>query len=85
MTAYCNVYQVTFHLSLLKYMYTSEYRIYPSSPNNCMYVHACTYMEGKIIVFCFLSFYNAAVAFKQCRNLNLVPPVPNVLKEEIAE
>lgn len=85
MAAYCDVHQGIFRFSPLKYMETSEYRIYPSSPKNCKYVHACTHMEGKIIVFCFLSFYNAAVAFKQCRNLNLVPQVPNVLKEEAAE
>lgn len=75
MAAYCDVYQGIFLFSLLKYMYTSEYRNYSSSPKNCMYVHTCTHMEGKIIVFCFLSFYNAAVALKQCRNLNLVPQV----------
>lgn len=85
MAAYCDVYQGIFHFSLLKYMCTSEYRIHPSSPKNCIHMHACTHTEGKIIVFCFLSFYSAAVALKQCRNLNLVPQVPNVLKEETAE
>lgn len=62
MAAYCDVYRGIFHFSILKYMYTSEYRIYPSSPKNCMYVHACTHMEGKKSVFSFLSFCNAAVA-----------------------
>lgn len=46
MAAYCDAYQGIFHFSLLKYMYTSEYNIHPSSPKNCMYVHACTH-RGK--------------------------------------
>lgn len=65
MAAYCDAYQGIFHFSLLKYMYTSEYSIHPSSPKNCMYVHTGTHMEGKFIVFCFLSFSNALVALKQ--------------------
>lgn len=82
MAAFCDAYQGIFYFSLLKYMYTSEYSIHPSSPKNCMYVHACTHREGKITASRFLSFYNAPVALKQCTNLNLVPQVP---KEETAE
>lgn len=81
------MYQGIIHLFLLTCIYTPKYSTHTSLPKNYMYVHAYAHTQGKVVVFCFFTFfYNAVVALKYCKNLNLAScQVPNALKQDTAE